>query len=60
MKTKSGIDEEWDLALCPNGGCDHSAYVHDIYERGDPRHACCIDGCECGKSPAVQASGGQR
>lgn len=33
---------------CPNGTCEHSAYVHDIYERGDPYPTCCIDDCPCG------------
>jgi len=35
---------------CPNGTCEHSAYVHDIDQLGE-RHMCCIDDCPCGKEP---------
>jgi hypothetical protein len=39
---------------CPNEPrCPHMGLLHDINDYDDPAPMCCVEGCACGKSPAL-------
>lgn len=43
---------------CPNEPpCSHGKVLHDVEEYdGDGTDTCCVDGCECGRVPAMTRS----